>query len=361
RGVGLMRDVWDEPEDASVWHGEFEGGEILEVRWGVPAERVLPPERSPGRRAMVRARAGQAVTVTVPIPWTLDSPLRVLPAWRALGEPRVLTGDRLFDTQVALLTDPAVAARLADPAVRRWLREAVGDHGAAIDGVRLTYPIRAGGMNATRLRAVLRHALRLAAAAPALDLRGATPQTMLERATSARHEGVSGAFIDRLLADFPATTEATAAARLGVTHADPAVRLRAAVYLGPEAEPLVRGLASDPSLPQAVRLDAIKAVAAGSDRSRAVALLIARLDDPNRAIVLAAIGALTPLADPSAAAALHAVIPRRGPEVAAAARRALAALATDATEGAFSLSGTPDQAGAIGLVATEGALGRPED
>ncbi len=29
RGVGLMRDVWDEPEDASVWHGEFEGGEIL--------------------------------------------------------------------------------------------------------------------------------------------------------------------------------------------------------------------------------------------------------------------------------------------------------------------------------------------
>jgi hypothetical protein len=353
RGAGLTQVVWDEPEEASVWRGEFGGVEVVELRWHPRGADVLPPRPPVRRGGALRAAEGPAFTVSVTLPWQLDEPLVVTPSWA--GAPTVATGDALLDAQVALRASAPVAARLADPAVRRWLGRAVGEQGGTIDGICLRLPFSAAGVNASRLRAALRYAAEVSFASPPMDLRDATPKDMLQRIIGSKHEGVRAAFIGRLLADHSRSGEATAAARLGVAHGDPAIRLASALALGPEGEPLVRGLASDPAMPQSVRLAALDAALRG-DRARAVALGIARLEDPNRAVVLAAIDHLARLQDPRATAPLSAIIPRRGPEVAAAARRALAALHSDATAGALTLADALDTAGALALAPAAGAL-----
>ena len=57
RGAGLTQVVWDEPEEASVWRGEFGGVEVVELRWHPRGARRRAPRGSGAtRRCGRRAR-----------------------------------------------------------------------------------------------------------------------------------------------------------------------------------------------------------------------------------------------------------------------------------------------------------------
>ena len=83
--------------------------------------------------------------------------------------------------------------------------------------------------------------------------------------------------LDVLLTHFPASLEAEMAAKDAVVDPHPAVRLRGALALGDAGQTVIRSIATDPELPETLRVRAFQRLAEVSTRAAIVPVLIAAL------------------------------------------------------------------------------------